>query len=307
MLPYSECPAANFHTDDLVPAGYPGMRLTTAEAQQVEETLAPVLPGYLGNAQLEISNLLSCLHPIPASATERTKWVLELQGQASAYWYQLIDRREDYGNVLGAFKKQDWTSLLMLFTVPKGSSPRVRPHQPSLQPLREALDERRIKLRREFAERLGCTCLNAPIKAPVEVREAPKTPIPAPLGKEMDRRSWYMPKETAQALAAAVDDLHHTTRLPKHLVLAELVAVALDHLPEVAGRLRGESPEDKAPSVSASADTVPPQKRVPFGSYIDPDLQKELRVACAGDGTEIRDALDEALRLWLNARPQADA
>jgi len=47
----------------------------------------------------------------------------------------------------------------------------------------------------------------------------------------------------------------------------------------------------------------PPQpKRVPFGSYIDPDLHKELKVACAVDGIEIRDALDQALRLWLESR-----
>ncbi|PSK47999.1 hypothetical protein B0E38_06476 [Streptomyces sp. 111WW2] len=239
MLPYSDCPAANFHTDDLVPAGYPGMRLTTAEAQQVEETLAPVLPEFLGSAQIDISLLLSCLHPIPASAVERSRWASELQGQASAYWHQLTDKREDYITVLKAFKKQDWTSLLMLFTVPTGTSPKVRPHQPSLQPLREALDERRLKLRREFAERLGCTCLNAPIK--------------------------------------------------------------LDNLPEVTARL-----QDKAPP--AEADAVPTQrKRVPFGSYIDPELHKELRVACATDDTEIRDALDEALRLWMVNRGKATA
>lgn len=46
----------------------------------------------------------------------------------------------------------------------------------------------------------------------------------------------------------------------------------------------------------------PKPKRVPFGSYIDPELQKELRVACAVDGIEIRDALDQALRLWLSER-----
>lgn len=43
-------------------------------------------------------------------------------------------------------------------------------------------------------------------------------------------------------------------------------------------------------------------KRVPFGSYIDPELHKELKIACAVDGLEIRDALDQALRLWLEHR-----
>lgn len=48
--------------------------------------------------------------------------------------------------------------------------------------------------------------------------------------------------------------------------------------------------------------TPAPQSRVPFGSYIDPELQKELRVVCAAEDLEIRDALDEALRLWLNVK-----
>jgi hypothetical protein len=47
-------------------------------------------------------------------------------------------------------------------------------------------------------------------------------------------------------------------------------------------------------------------KRVPFGSYIDPELQKELRVACALAGLEIRDALDQALRMWLASRNNPD-
>jgi hypothetical protein len=49
----------------------------------------------------------------------------------------------------------------------------------------------------------------------------------------MDRRSWYMPKESADALAAALDELHFTTRQPKHVVLAALVSVALGHLGDV--------------------------------------------------------------------------
>ncbi|MEU5547643.1 hypothetical protein AB0G85_35685 [Streptomyces sioyaensis] len=43
-------------------------------------------------------------------------------------------------------------------------------------------------------------------------------------------------------------------------------------------------------------------KRVPFGSYIDPELHKELRVMCAVEGIEIRDALDQALRQWITNR-----
>lgn len=62
---------------------------------------------------------------------------------------------------------------------------------------------------------------------------------------------------------------------------------------------------DVTPSAPAAPPKPPKPKRVPFGSYIDPELQKELRVACAVDGIEIRDALDEALRLWLERREAA--
>lgn len=49
----------------------------------------------------------------------------------------------------------------------------------------------------------------------------------------MDRRSWYMPKATAERLAEAVEELHFTTRQPKHVVLAALIGVALERIPEV--------------------------------------------------------------------------
>lgn len=41
------------------------------------------------------------------------------------------------------------------------------------------------------------------------------------------------------------------------------------------------------------------RRRQPFGSYIDPDLQKALKVRCITEGIEIQDALDEAIRMWL--------
>jgi len=59
---------------------------------------------------------------------------------------------------------------------------------------------------------------------------------------------------------------------------------------------------DIAPAPPSAPPKPDKPKRVPFGSYIDPELQKELRVACAVDGIEIRDALDAALRLWLEQR-----
>jgi len=53
----------------------------------------------------------------------------------------------------------------------------------------------------------------------------------------MDRRSWYMPRESADALAQLVDDLHYATRRPKHEVLAAVIAVALVHRSEIENRL----------------------------------------------------------------------
>lgn len=63
-------------------------------------------------------------------------------------------------------------------------------------------------------------------------------PVQQAAGGAMDRRSWYMPKETADALAGAVETLHYEIREPKHAVLAELVAVALENLPDIQQRLR---------------------------------------------------------------------
>ncbi|MFJ2477756.1 hypothetical protein ACIOWI_33085 [Streptomyces sp. NPDC087659] len=56
----------------------------------------------------------------------------------------------------------------------------------------------------------------------------------------MDRRSWYMPKESAEALAAALEDLHWSTRQPKHVLLAAVVDTALAHVDEVRQRFVAE-------------------------------------------------------------------
>lgn len=66
----------------------------------------------------------------------------------------------------------------------------------------------------------------------------PSIPQPAAIQPTMDRRSWYLPKHAADELARAVEELHYDTRQPKHAVLAELVAAALLHLPEVSANLR---------------------------------------------------------------------
>lgn len=65
--------------------------------------------------------------------------------------------------------------------------------------------------------------------------EGPAAAIPPQ--REMDRRSWYMPRAVADVLTAEVDELHFTTRRPKWFVLSALVAVALDHRDEVRAKL----------------------------------------------------------------------
>lgn len=71
-----------------------------------------------------------------------------------------------------------------------------------------------------------------PATAPAPARKPPKL--------KMDRRSWYMPKASADQLAAAVDELHFSTRQPKHVVLAALVAAAVAHQDEARARLEPE-------------------------------------------------------------------
>jgi hypothetical protein len=48
------------------------------------------------------------------------------------------------------------------------------------------------------------------------------------------------------------------------------------------------------------------RRRQPFGSYLDPDLQKALKVRCITRGIEIQDALDQAIRMWLEREERSD-
>jgi len=57
-------------------------------------------------------------------------------------------------------------------------------------------------------------------------------------GKAARLRSWYMTPASADALAEAVDDLHHATRAPKYEVLAAIVRHALADLGAVEAELR---------------------------------------------------------------------
>lgn len=59
-----------------------------------------------------------------------------------------------------------------------------------------------------------------------------------PAAGDMTMRSWYMPKASADRLAALVDDVHFATRLPKHLIMGALVNVVDRHRAEVEAEAR---------------------------------------------------------------------
>ena len=51
------------------------------------------------------------------------------------------------------------------------------------------------------------------------------------------RRSWYTSVTAADAFQAAVDDIHHITRVPKHLVVAALLDAAVGQADKVQRQL----------------------------------------------------------------------
>ena len=77
--------------------------------------------------------------------------------------------------------------------------------------------------------------------SPDRTAEVPSLSAPAkaatPAG-DMTMRSWYMPKASADRLAALVDDVHFATRLPKHLIMGALVNVIDRHRAEVEAEAR---------------------------------------------------------------------
>jgi hypothetical protein len=76
--------------------------------------------------------------------------------------------------------------------------------------------------------------------SPAEV-PAPESPAKGTPAGDMTMRSWYMPKASADRLAALVDDLHFSTRLPKHLIMGALVNVVDRHRAEVEAEVRAVS------------------------------------------------------------------
>ena len=92
--------------------------------------------------------------------------------------------------------------------------------------------------------------VQAPDTAPVPPRTRPDrpakparaaeqaAPAQAPPAGDMTMRSWYMPKASADRLAALVDDVHFATRLPKHLIMGAVVNVIDRHRAEVEAEAR---------------------------------------------------------------------
>lgn len=82
----------------------------------------------------------------------------------------------------------------------------------------------------------------APATKPDSPARASRTPEPAQPAKaaaaDMTMRSWYMPKASADRLAALVDDVHFATRLPKHLIMGALVNVIDRYRAEVEAEAR---------------------------------------------------------------------
>ncbi|AZK98792.1 MULTISPECIES: hypothetical protein [Streptomyces] len=61
----------------------------------------------------------------------------------------------------------------------------------------------------------------------------------------MTRRSWYTRSAVADAFQAAVDDIHHSTRAPKHEVVAALLEAAVGQSARVERTLSKAHPSHK--------------------------------------------------------------
>lgn len=155
----SDCPAALFHPDDLVPKTYPGMRLTTEEAQQVEKILTPHVAQRLAESADVMNGWMLYLHPIPVDPQERQEWERS-RDDLTDKRYIVEAERASYRAILKAHGEGDWTALLYTFSVPAWSTQRPSELTKALQPFRDEVDRRRKELRLAAARRLGCSCLD---------------------------------------------------------------------------------------------------------------------------------------------------
>ncbi|MFJ6701123.1 hypothetical protein ACIQM4_34420 [Streptomyces sp. NPDC091272] len=85
----------------------------------------------------------------------------------------------------------------------------------------------------------------APAPAP-DVSPPPAPPSPEEVqAPEMTRRSWYVTRESADTLRAAVDEVHRRTRgIPKHVIASALFTAAAANADAVARALLAEITAD---------------------------------------------------------------
>ncbi|WP_151775799.1 hypothetical protein [Streptomyces abyssomicinicus] len=75
-------------------------------------------------------------------------------------------------------------------------------------------------------------------RASVERERRRKQQLEAQAAKKtMTRRSWYTEASVADAFQRAVDDIHHSTRVPKHEVVAALLEAAVAQADRVQRKL----------------------------------------------------------------------
>ncbi|MBB6122183.1 hypothetical protein [Nocardiopsis algeriensis] len=74
-----------------------------------------------------------------------------------------------------------------------------------------------------------------PPKPARQAKQQPAKPVEQPM---MSRRSWYAEQDAVEALAAAVDEVHFATRVPKHTIVSELFRVAAAAAPKVEKKLK---------------------------------------------------------------------
>lgn len=77
-----------------------------------------------------------------------------------------------------------------------------------------------------------------PAKPDIPAKNRPPEPRRESAAADMTMRSWYMPRASADRLAALVDDVHFATRLPKHVIMGALVNVIDRHRDEVEAEAR---------------------------------------------------------------------
>ena len=114
-----------------------------------------------------------------------------------------------------------------------------KPGPPDMSGLKDDWNRMSGLRRAEHAEEPAPEPKTSP-PTPLPTSKRPPAPVSPPSvgeGPQMSRRSWYAEQDAVEALAAAVDDIHHATRKPKHQVVSELFRAAAAAAPKVQKKL----------------------------------------------------------------------